>query len=207
MDKTWLTQKSSLTTTDDLDVMHVVDVDDFSETPEGTSKTIDIASMKSNLINPNIVFASQSTLTNQIPSVLNTAETVDLGPDSSNSLIDLTSSEITILSGGVYSLSITTRIARGASAGVESLGFQSLVNGVAVPVIPFFEFSATDQDDFFTFMFSSNPVSFATNDTVRLEMATTVAAGGLDIGLYSKTTSVVGWNNAPTASLIIVKFL
>lgn len=206
----WLTDPSIpvMTSPDDADLQHVIDVSDVGPSPQGTSNKVTLATLKSYYVNSTFIFATQSALSSQIPSTLLVPETIDLGPDQSNPFIDLTSNVITFLQDGVYHANLVLRIGRTDSTGRESIAFQGFLNGIAPPVIPREEFTIANNSESFSYSFYGAPLLRVNGDTFHMEMAVTDEQGGvIDIGLYEDLTAITGFNTAPTASLNIFKFV
>lgn len=160
-------------------------------------------------VNPNTLnnitlssFLESSSTTTQNPSAVDTPLQINFGAGASNADVSIAAGgTVTILTAGVFFITLNMNFGRSNNTGVSTLVARLLVNDVPSG---FVQASKIDTSTNFSPFNASIFRAFSVNDTVKLQIIRD-SSGADDGGLFTFDPVLAGWANSPSAAIRIQK--
>lgn len=165
------------------------------------TKSIKLIS-ESDMLNPVSILQGDSVATSQEPVALDTPLQIEFGPLQSTTDVDLAADgTVTINTDGIYVLKLILQFGRTGVPGTSDIRFRALIGGF--PVGRTEAIKLTD-DAFIGRVFDYGETFLPSGTTLTYEMYRD-SQGHDSGGLFQATSTLAGWADAPTATVIIQK--
>lgn len=154
-------------------------------------------------ITVNRLLDAESVAASQLPSGLDTPLQIEFGPAVSTTDVSLSAAgALTINTTGTYRVKVSVELGRSGGAGTSIMFLRALVNGVQAGRSIAYKISSATE----TSSFNDEAWLTLTAGTVITYEIIRDGAGNNDGGLYRDSTSVLSWNDSPSAALRVERF-
>jgi len=139
----------------------------------------------------------------QGPTALDTAYQVTFGPAQANPYVSISAAGLlTFLTPGNYQVSLWLRVGRATGTGTSVMLIRGLYNGVAVMNTNSIRLPA---QDITVPSYTRAVFNAQANDTLAIQIARD--SSGTNYGDLVALTPVIGWNVAPSATIVVNRFV
>lgn len=147
---------------------------------------------------------AQSTAASQLPAGLDIPLQIEFGPAVSTTDVSLSAAgALTINTTGTYRIKISVELGRAGGAGTAIMFLRALLNGTQAGRSIVYKISSATATNSFN---DEAWLTLPAGTVITYEMVRD-SGGSNDGGLYKDSTTVLTWNDSPTAALRVEKFV